>query len=107
MPKTRFFTAKEVPAPHSPVEQSLEPNVKKYSIEELDKLKSLNTAKVEIRYVQTKDGNNDLQESYIVVGKNEDGAVLGAAAPCPPFCIPPKETPADFTISEAIHYVLS
>jgi hypothetical protein len=107
MAQTRFLKAKEVPEAHGPFLNPLEPEIKKYSSEELDMLKALKTTKIEIRYVRLKDANNVMQESFIMVGKNNDDKVLGAALPCPPFCVPPKDAPEAFTISEAINYVLS
>jgi hypothetical protein len=107
MALTRFLKAKEVPAQTGPFLNPLEPEVKKFSIEELDLLRAQNPCKIEIRYVKLKDGNNTMQEGFIMVGINSDEKVTGAALPCPHWCVPPKDAPEAFTISEAINYVLT
>jgi hypothetical protein len=108
MALSKFLKAKDVPAPHGPFSNPLEPHSKTYSSPELDLLKAQNPTKIEIRYVKMKINSTESVECFIMVGKNDNDSVLGAAAPCPPICPPPpKDTPEDFTISEAINYVLN
>jgi hypothetical protein len=108
MALTKFLKAKDVPAPHGPFLKPLEPEAKTYSTPELDLLKAQKPTKIEIRYVQIKISKTESVECFIIVGKKDDDAVVGATLPCPPICIPPpKETPEDFNISEAINYVLN